>query len=337
MRAYELHPKENFEALTMIDRPTPAVGPHDVRVRVRAVSLNYRDLTIARGTKARPRPKPIVAASDGAGEVVAVGDRVTRFRVGERVAALFFPNWVDGELSAAQHAAALGGSMDGMLAEEVVLGEHSWVAVPPHLSFEEAATLPCAGVTAYNALFEAASLNPGDTLLVQGTGGVSIYGLQLAKAAGARVIVTSKSEAKRERARKMGADYVIDYQATAKWGEAAHAWTGGRGVDVVIEVGGPGTFDQSVAALRYGGTMSLLGVLTGLKGEVNTYGVFHKGLRVHGVYVGSGRMFEALNRAISTSMIHPVVDRVFAFDEVRAAYEHLASGAHFGKVVIRVG
>jgi len=337
MKAYELHPKENFEALTLVDRQTPLLGPSDVRVRVRAVSLNYRDLTIARGTKARPRPKPIVAASDGAGEVIAVGDRVTRFRVGERVAALFFPNWVDGELSAAQHAAALGGSMDGMLAEEVVLGEHSWVAVPSHLSFEEAATLPCAGVTAYNALFEAASLKPGDTLLVQGTGGVSIYGLQLAKAAGARVIVTSKSEEKRERARKMGADYVIDYQATPKWGEAAHAWTGGRGVDVVIEVGGPGTFDQSVAALRYGGTMSLLGVLTGLKGEVNTYGVFHKGLRVHGVYVGSGRMFEAVNRAISTSMIHPVVDRVFAFDEVRAAYEHLASGAHFGKVVIRVG
>ena len=337
MKAYELHPKENFEALTMVDRPTPPIGPHDVRVRVRAVSLNYRDLTIARGTRARPRPKPIVAASDGAGEVVALGDRVTRFKGGERVAALFFPNWLDGELSAPQHAAALGGSMDGMLAEEVTLNESSWVTVPSHLTFEEAATLPCAGVTAYNALFEAASLRPGDTLLVQGTGGVSIYGLQLAKAAGARVIVTSKNEEKRERARKMGADCVIDYQATPKWGESASAWTGGRGVDVVIEVGGPGTFDQSVAALRYGGTMSLLGVLTGLKGEVNTYGVFHKGLRVHGVYVGSRRMFEDLNRAITTSSIHPVVDRVFPFDEAKAAYEHLASGTHFGKVVIKVG
>jgi NADPH:quinone reductase-like Zn-dependent oxidoreductase len=336
MKAYELHPKDNFDALTMVDRETPPLGPHDVRVRVRAVSLNYRDLTIARGTKARPRPKPIVAASDGAGEVVAVGEAVTRFRGGERVAGLFFPGWLDGELSAAHHAVALGGSVDGMLAEEVVLDERAWVAVPPHLSFEEAATLPCAGVTAYHALFEAASLRPGDTLLVQGTGGVSIFGLQLAKAAGARVVVTSKSEEKRERARKMGADHVIDYQATPKWGEAAFAWTGGRGVDVVIEVGGPGTFDQSVAALRYGGTMSLLGVLTGLRGEVNTYGIFHKGLRVHGVYVGSGRMFEALNRALSATNIHPIVDRVFAFDEVRAAYEHLASGAHFGKVVIRV-
>lgn len=337
MKAYELHPKDNFEALTLVDRDTAPLGPHDVRVRIRAVSLNYRDLTIARGTKARPRPKPIVAASDGAGEVVAVGDAVKRFRGGERVAGLFFPNWVDGELSAAHHAAALGGSMDGMLAEEVVLPEHAWVTVPSHLSFEEAATLVCAGVTAYNALFEVASLRPGDTLLVQGTGGVSIFGLQLAKAAGARVIVTSKSEEKRERATKMGADHVIDYQATPKWGDAASAWTGGRGADVVIEVGGPGTFDQSVAALRYGGTMSILGVLTGLKGEVNTYGIFHKGLRVHGVYVGSGRMFEALNRAMSTSNIHPVIDRVFGFGEARAAYEHLASGTHFGKVVIKVG
>ena len=336
MRAYELHAKEQFDALTLVDRPTPAVGPHDVRVRIRAVSLNYRDLTMARSAKSRPRPKPIVAASDGAGEVVAVGDAVTRFRGGERVAALFFPGWLDGELSAAHHRAVLGGSVDGVLAEEVVLDERAWVPIPSHLSLEEGATLPCAGVTAYNALFEAASLRPGDTLLVQGTGGVSIFGLQLAKAAGARVIVTSKSEEKRARALALGADHVIDYLATPKWGDEAFAWTGGRGVDVVIEVGGPGTFDQSVAALRYGGTMSLLGVLTGIRGDVNTYGIFHKGLRVHGVYVGSGRMFDGLNRALSSTAIHPIVDRVFGFDDARAAYEHLASGAHFGKVVIRI-
>jgi NADPH:quinone reductase-like Zn-dependent oxidoreductase len=336
MKAYEIHPKPDFDALTLVDRPVPAAGSHDIRVRIRAVSLNYRDLTTARGAAARPRPKPLVAASDGAGEVVAVGEAVTRFRVGDRVAGLFFPTWLDGELTAAHHKAALGGSIDGMLAEEVVLDEHAWVSIPSHLSFEEAATLPCAGVTAYNALFEAANLRPGDTLLVQGTGGVSIFGLQLAKAAGARVVVTSKSEAKRARAVAMGADHAIDYVATPKWGDAAFQWTGGRGVDVVIEVGGPGTFDQSAAALRYGGTMSLLGVLTGLKGEVNTYGLFHKGLRVHGVYVGSGRMFEALNRALATTGIHPVIDRVFDFADARAAYEHLASGTHFGKVVIRL-
>jgi len=223
-----------------------------------------------------------------------------------------------------------------MLAEEVVLPETAWLRMPARLSFEAAATLPCAGVTAYHALFEAAHLRAGDVVLVQGTGGVSIFGLQLAKASGARVIVTSSSAAKRERALALGADHVIDYKANPAWGEAARAWTGGRGADIVIEVGGPGTFDQSVAALRYGGTMSLLGVLTGLKGEVNTYGIFHKALRVAGVYVGSVAMFEGLLRAIEASRIEPIIDRAFGFGEAKDAYAHLASGAHFGKVVIRV-
>ncbi|HEX3758432.1 MAG TPA: NAD(P)-dependent alcohol dehydrogenase [Kofleriaceae bacterium] len=335
MRAYEIQPREGFDALTLVDRAAPALGPTDVRVRVRAVSLNYRDLTIARG--AAKRKAPVIPASDGAGEVVEVGAAVTRHKVGDRVAGSFFPRWIDGAMSEQAHAAALGGSVDGMLAEEVVLPEPAWVKLPARLSFEAAATLPCAGVTAYHALFEAAQLRPGDTVLVQGTGGVSIFGLQLAKAAGARVIVTSSSAAKRERALAMGADHVIDYKAESRWGEAARAWTGGRGVDVVIEVGGPGTFDQSVAALRYGGTMSLLGVLTGVKGEIQTYGIFHKGLRVAGIYVGSVAMFEGLIRALEARQIDPVIDRTFAFSEARAAYEYLASGQHFGKVVIRVG
>jgi len=336
MIAYELHPKQEFDALTRVERALAPLGPHDVRVRIRAVSLNYRDLNIARMAHRRPQGPKRIATSDGAGEVVEVGSSVTRFRGGERVAALFFPDWLDGELSAAHHARALGGTVDGMLAEEVVLDERSWVTLPSHLSFEEGATLPCAGVTAWNALFESAHVGPGSTVLAQGTGGVSIFTLQLAKAAGARVIVTSSSEAKRQRARELGADHVIDYKATPNWGEAVQAWTGGQGVDVVVEVGGPGTFDQSVAALRYGGTMSLLGVLTGLRGEVNVYALFQKGLHVRGVYVGSGRMFEALNRAMSANELRPIVDRVFPFDEARAAYEYLASGAHFGKVVIRV-
>lgn len=334
MRAYELQPHEGFDAITLVDRASPTVGPHDVRVRVRAVSLNFRDLTMARA--ARKRKAPVVPASDGAGEVIEVGAAVTRCKVGDRVAASFFPTWQTGELSDYHHANALGGGRDGMLAEEVVLPETAWLRVPDRLSFEAAATLPCAGVTAYHALFEAAQLRPGDSVLVQGTGGVSIFGLQLARAAGARVIVTSSSAAKRERAQAMGADHVIDYKAEPKWGEAARAWTGGRGVDVVIEVGGPGTFDQSLAALRYGGTMSILGVLTGTRGEVNTYGIFHKALRVAGVYVGSVAMFEGLIRALEASRIEPVIDRVFDFAETRQAYEHLASGAHFGKVVIRI-
>jgi len=334
MRAYELQPKDGFDALTLVERAAPAVGPTDVRVRVRAVSLNFRDLTMVKGAK--KRKAPVVPASDGAGEVIEVGAQVTRLKVGDRVAASFFPTWQSGELSDFHHARALGGGQDGMLAEEVVLPEAAWVAIPSRLSFEAAATLPCAGVTAYHALFEAAQIRPGDVVVVQGTGGVSTFGLQLARAAGARVVVTSSSEAKRERARALGAEHTLDYKADPTWGESTRKWTGGRGADVVIEVGGPGTFDQSVAALRYGGTMSILGVLTGTRGEVNTYGVFHKALRVHGVYVGSVAMFEALLRAIEAHRIEPVIDRTFGFTDAQAAYAHLQSGAHFGKVVIRV-
>lgn len=334
MRAYELQPRDGFDALTLVDRKPPPLGPSDVRVRVRAVSLNYRDLTMAKGAKRRKAP--IVPASDGAGEVIEVGAAVTRHKVGDRVAAAFFPTWMSGELSDDHHARALGGGQDGMLAEEVVLPETAWVRLPARLSFEAAATLPCAGVTAYNALFVAAHLRAGDVVLLQGTGGVSIFGLQLARAAGARAIVTSSSAAKRDRALAMGADHVIDYKAEGSWGDAARAWTGGRGADIVVEVGGPGTFDQSVAALRYGGTMSLLGVLTGVKGEVSTYGIFHKNLRVAGVYVGSVAMFEGLLRALEARQIDPIIDRTFGFGETKEAYAYLASGAHFGKVVIRV-
>jgi NADPH:quinone reductase-like Zn-dependent oxidoreductase len=334
MKAYELRPEEGFAALQLVERPSPPVGARDVRVRVRATSLNYRDLVTLRGAKKRPRP--LVPVSDGAGEVVEVGAEVKRLAVGDRVAGAFFPAWVDGELSDEVHASALGGGRDGMLAEEVVLPEHAWVKLPASLSFEQAATLPCAGVTAWHALFEAAALRPGDTVLVQGSGGVSVFALQLARAAGAHVIATSSSADKRKRLESLGAATTIDYKENPKWGEAARKATGGRGVDIVVEVGGPGSFDQSVAALRYGGTMSILGVLTGTAGPVNTYMIFHKGIRVHGVYVGSVRMFEALLRGLEAGRIEPIIDRVFPFADARAAYEHLASGAHFGKVVVRV-
>jgi NADPH:quinone reductase-like Zn-dependent oxidoreductase len=334
MNAYELQPREGFDSLTLVDRPSRAPGPREVRVRVRAASLNYRDLVMARG--AQKRKAPIVPLSDGAGEVVAVGEGVTRLRPGDRVTAAFFPTWKDGPLSDAHHARALGGGQDGMLAEEVVLPEEAWLAIPDALSFEAAATLPCAGLTAYHALFVAASLVPGDTLLVQGTGGVSIFGLQLARAAGAQVIVTSSSAEKRDRALALGAAHVIDYKADAAWGDTARKLTGGRGVDLVIDVGGPGTFDQSVAALRFGGAMSILGVLTGTRGEVNTYGIFHKTLRVAGVYVGSISMFEAFLRAVEATRLEPIIDRTFPFGDARAAYQHLASGNHLGKVVISI-
>lgn len=334
MKAYEVHPQEGPGALRMVERTGPVLGPRDVRVRVRAVSLNYRDLRVL--AAAPKRKAPVVPASDGAGEVVAVGPEVTRVAVGDRVAAAFFPTWLAGALAEEHHRHALGGTRDGMLAEEVVLPEGAWVRLPAYLSYEQAATLPCAGVTAWHALFEAAALRPGETVLVQGSGGVSIFALQLARAAGAHVVATSSSAEKRNRLERMGARATVDYRAEPKWGDAVREATGGRGVDVAVEVGGAGTFDQSVRALRYGGTMSLLGILAGSQGPIDTYAVFHKGLRVHGVYVGSVAMFEDLLRALDTAKLEPVIDRVFGFAEVPAAYEHLQSGAHFGKVVIRV-
>lgn len=337
MKVWEIWPHEGLSSLVRGQRPSATVGPHDVKVRVRAASLNYRDLIVARNASKRGAgAAPTIPLSDGAGEVVEVGSAVTRWKTGDRVAASFFPTWLDGELSDAHHAVALGGQANGMLAEEVVLPEHAWVRTPEGWSFEQAATLPCAGVTAWHALHVASTVRAGDVVLVQGTGGVSIFALQLAKAAGARVIATSSRADKRERLLSLGADHVLDYVSDRTWGKSARAWTGGRGVDLVVDVGGPGTFDQSVEALRFGGTMSLLGVLTGTAGSVNTYGIFHKRLRVAGVYVGSVAMFEALVRGLEATRIAPVVDRVFAFDDARDAYEHLASGAHMGKVVIQL-
>jgi NADPH:quinone reductase-like Zn-dependent oxidoreductase len=334
MNAYELHPQEGFDSLTLVDRPRPTIGPGDVRVRVRAVSLNYRDIMVARGSK--KRAKRIVPVSDGAGEVIEIGSDVKRLAIGDRVAAAFFPTWLDGAFAEEHHANALGGSLDGMLAEEVVLPERAWVKMPARYSFEQASTLPCAGVTAWHALFEAATVKPGETVLVQGGGGVSTFAVQLARHAGASVIATSSSAEKRARFSAMGAATTIDYKTDVKWGDTARAAAGNGGVDLVVEVGGAGTFDQSVASLRYGGHLSLLGILAGTQGPINTYAIFHKNIRIRGVYVGSVAMFERLVRVLDHSSIDPIIDRVFPFQDARAAYEHLASGTHFGKVVIRL-
>ena len=321
MKAFELYPEDGFDALKLVDRDRPSVGPADVRVRVRAVSLNYRDLMVARGSKKRARR--IVAASDGAGEVIEIGSGVQRLATGDRVAAAFFPTWFDGAFAEEHHGNALGGSLDGMLAEEVVLPGRAWVKIPPRYSFEQASTLPCAGVTAWHALFEAAAIRPGETMLVQGGGGVSTFALQLARFAGARVVATSSSPDKRARFAQMGAAATIDYTADAKWGETAKAAAGNGGVDLVVEVGGAGTFDQSVSSLRYGGRMSLLGILAGTQGPINTYAIFHKNISIRGVYVGSVAMFERLVRALEPSNVDPVIDSVFTFEETRAAYEHM--------------
>ncbi len=335
MKLYRIPTAGSFDSLSLCEEAPPTPGPFQVLVRVRATCLNYRDLMVLMGRYGRGGlPPNVVPLSDGAGEVLAVGPGVTRVKPGDRVAGIFMQTWLAGEITAESGASAMGGSIDGMLAEQVVLHENGLVHLPPHLSFEEAATLPCAGVTAWHALAEHARIRAGDTVLIQGTGGVSIFALQFARMMGARVIATSSSDAKLERVKAMGAETGINYRNTPEWQDAVRAATGGRGVDAVVEVGGPGTFSRSLQSLRVGGKLSLIGVLTGAA-EVNPTAIMRASVNVQGIYVGSRAMFEAMNRAIAANDMHPVIDRVFPFAEARAAYQHLQSGAHFGKVVIR--
>jgi NADPH:quinone reductase-like Zn-dependent oxidoreductase len=337
MRAYQL-PKAGagIDTLVQVDRPMPKPLYRQVLVKVAACSLNYRDLVIARGNYRMPLRENLVPLSDGAGEVVEVGPGVLRVQVGDKVAGCFFQRWMGGDPDAHVHASALGGSVDGMLAEYVVLEEEGVVKIPENLSLEEAATLPCAGVTAWNAIVEHAKLIAGQTLLVQGTGGVSILGLQLARAMGITTIITSSSDDKLKRAKVLGAAYGINYKTTPEWSKAAVEFTGGQGVDHVIDVGGAATLGPSLDAIRRDGKVSIIGVLSGPPAAINAGRIFAKRANVKGISVGSTQMFEAMNAAIAANKIKPVIDRVFGFDEVKAAYNHLAAGAHFGKIVIRV-
>jgi NADPH:quinone reductase-like Zn-dependent oxidoreductase len=317
------------------DLPDPEPGPGEVRVRVRATSLNYRDLLMVRGEYNPRQPLPLVPLSDGAGEVDAVGPGVSDLAVGDRVAASFHQAWPAGEPRRARIARPLGGPLDGMLRERVVLPRGGWVRVPEHLYLDEAATLPCAAVTAWTAL-ERAGVGAGDTVLVQGTGGVSVFALQLAKLRGARVIATSSAEAKRARARELGADEVIDYVGDPNWGKTARGMTGGEGVDAVIEVGGAQTLAQSLRAVRPGGTIALIGILTGNETTTLLTPILMQQIRVQGILVGSTDDFEAMNRAIALHGLRPVVDRVFPREQIREAFDHMAGGAHLGKIVVRL-
>lgn len=335
MRVYELRGR-GLDQLAVVERPRPEPGPGQVRVRIRATSLNYRDLLVAEGRYGRGGLKyPLVPLSDGAGEVVAVGPGVLRLVPGDRVAGNFFQNWVDGPFRKENAATALGGAIDGVLAEEVILEEAAAVKFPAALSFEEAATLPCAAVTAWVGL-QQGGLAAGQSVLAMGTGGVSIFALQLAKAAGARVLLTSSSDEKLERGRRLGADATVNYRTTPDWDRVAREWTGGRGVDQLLEVGGAGTLPLSLRAVREGGHISLVGLLTGEMADREAARKNDRGVRVDAVYVGSVRHFEEMNREIERAGLKPVIDRVFPFEEARQAYEYLRSGAHFGKVVIRV-
>jgi NADPH:quinone reductase-like Zn-dependent oxidoreductase len=337
MRAYTLHDLPGIESIQAVTRPDPTPGPGQALVAVRAVSLNYRDLLVATGRYGGSRPLGIVLASDGAGEVIAVGPGVTSVKPGDRVVASFMPNWVAGPMTSERREGALGGAgADGMLAEQACLPADALVHIPDSISCEEAATLPCAGVTAWNALFVADEIKPGTTVLALGTGGVSIFALQLAKLAGARVIITSSSADKLARAKSLGADEGIDYAANPNWQDEVLKLTGGRGVDHVVEVGGPGTLNKSFGSVKIGGTVSMIGVLTGFGGEVDTGAVLFKNIRLQGIYVGSRDMLQALTDAVANNGMKPVIDRVFPFEEAQSAYRYLESGKHFGKIVIKI-
>ena len=336
MRAYELN-GSGIDAVRQVERPVPRPGAGQVLVRVRAASLNYRDLLIADGTYPRG-PASLVPGSDAAGEVVEVGPGVRRLRPGARVMGAFFEKWIDGPFNLdAAIASARGGSIDGVLAELCLIDEAAAVELPDGLGFEAAATLPCAGVTAWVSLVELGRVSAGQTLLALGTGGVSTFALQLAKQAGATVIVTSSSDAKLERARGLGADHGINYRATPDWAAAARALTGGRGVDHIIEVGGAGTLSQSLRALRPGGHLALVGQLSGAMASREQALDGPGDPRVDSVFVGSARQLGELAAFVARTRLEPVIDRVFGFDEVPAAYRHLERGAHIGKIVIAVG
>jgi NADPH:quinone reductase-like Zn-dependent oxidoreductase len=324
-----------LEHLSLQERPEPKPGPGEVLVRVRAASLNYRDLMVATGHYARGARYPLVPLSDGAGEIAAVGGGVTSWRVGDRVATSFFAGWVDGPQTPERAATALGGAVDGVLADAIVLPERGVVRTPAHMSDAEAATLPCAALTAWNALFEGGDpLRPGQVVLLEGTGGVSIFGLQLAKLAGARAIVTSSRDEKLARARQLGADETINYQKEPEWQERVRELTGGQGVDHVLEVGGKGTLARALASLRYGAQLHLIGGVSGFATELPLGPMAQNNARVRRIFVGSVSMFEAMNRALSLHRLHPVIDRTFRFDEARTALEHLQTGSHFGKIVL---
>ena len=335
MKAFEIQNKFGLDSLTLTERPDLKPSHGQVLIKLRSLSLNYRDLMVVKGLYNPKLPLPLIPFSDGVGEVVAVGSGVTRVNIGDRVAGIFFQKWLAGELTAEKAESALGGAIEGMLAEYVILHEDGVVRVPEHLTDEEAASLPCAAVTAWNALFTSGGLKAGDTVLIQGTGGVSIFALQFALLAGARVIATSSSDEKLERVLQLGASDGINYKQTPDWSKKVRELTAGDGVDYVVEVGGAGTLTESLRAVRYGGQISLIGVLTGGSAEINTASILMKNVKVQGIYVGSREMFEAMNSAIALHKLHPVCDRVFDFHQAPQALKYMETGSHFGKICIR--
>lgn len=337
MKSWRVAAGSRIEGMSLVDETPGRPGPSQVRVRIHAATLNFRDLMVINGPYPVSTQAPLVPGSDGAGVVLEAGSAVTRFKVGDRVTTSFFPDWVDGRMTRAGIASALGGGGNGTFAEEIVLDEKALVRSPAHLDFAQAASLTCAGTTAWHTLFESARIRPGATVLLLGTGGVSIWALQLAKAAGARVIITSSSDEKLARARALGADAGINYVQVPEWGNEVKKLTEGEGADLVLEVGGEKTFAQSLAAVRMAGMIAVIGGVSGLSGTMVPRQLVGVAVRMQGIYVGSRTMHEDLARFVEVAQIRPVVDRVFAGTEAPEALRHFAAGRHFGKVALAFG
>jgi NADPH:quinone reductase-like Zn-dependent oxidoreductase len=334
MKAFEIQ-EFGIDNLVLVEREMPQVSPGHVLVKMTAASLNYRDLMVVKGHYNPRLKRPMVPLSDGAGIVEAVGPDVTRFKKGDHVAGCFMQKWIEGQITREKFNSALGGAVEGVLQEYKLFPEEGLIPVPASLNDEEAAALPCAAVTAWHALFEHTPSVPGSSVLIQGTGGVSIFALQLAKAAGLRTIITSSSDQKLERARSLGAHETINYKRNPDWEMEARQLTGGMGVDHLIEVGGSDTLPRSLKAVRMGGAISVIGVLSGAEPNVTPRDILMNSIRVQGIYVGSRLMFERLSRAIDLHAIKPVIDRTFAWTEFKEALRHMEGQSHFGKICLR--
>jgi len=337
MRALEVAPPWGLDALEVVERADPTPGPGEVLVRMKAVSLNYRDFLMVHGLYGRmpATSGAITPFSDGCGLVEAVGEGVTRVAVGDRVATLFFQGWISGPPTLEKLSTALGHPIPGAGRELAVFSQEGVSKVPGFLTDEEVSTLPCAGLTAWRALFEDASLKPGETVVLQGTGGVSIFGLQFAHAAGFRTVITSSSDDKLARAAGMGATRGVNYKAEPEWSKAVRDATGGRGADFIMEVGGGGTIEQSLQAVKIGGHIAIIGVVAGMGSGLNPAALIGNSARLQGVSVGSRDMFEAMCAAIDLHQIRPVVDKVYPWTEARGAFAAMKGGEHFGKIVLR--
>lgn len=335
MKAIQITGTDGLASLKLNDVPQPVPAHGEVLVRIRAVSLNYRDYMNVTGIKGVTGPIPRVPCSDGVGQIVSTGEGVTDWAAGDRVVIPFMPQWLDGPMTQQHQALALGAHVDGLMREYAVLPANCLLRIPEYLSFEEAASLPCAAVTAWDALVVRGQIKPGETVLVLGTGGVSTFALQIAKLCGARVLAITSSEEKAAQLRALGADAVHNYKVDSDWDRWALEQTQGVGVDKVVEIGGPDTLNRSIKSTRFSGHIALIGVLTGVNGDVQTVGILRKSIRLDGIYVGSKAMFADMLAAFTQAQIRPVIDSTYALEEATQAFERMASGGHVGKIIVR--